>query len=80
MGRKKGSANRKPGNWDRKVKDAQVQFRCTSDQREMINRISIETNQSVSDLILNALNVYGLNNYKMILTSITPKEINEVFT
>lgn len=79
MARTKGSANIKSRLNFNHVRDAQIQFRCTTQQKEMINRISIETKQSVADVILQAMLKFGLNDYQVIRAGITPSELNEVF-
>lgn len=79
MARRKGSANVKSRISKNLVRDAQIQFRCTAQQKEMINRLSIETNTSVADLILKAVLKYSLTSYEVIRTGIEPGELNEVF-
>lgn len=83
MSRTKGAANRKENISRLKtkfvVRDQQINFRCTAEQKEMMNRISIEFGESVADIILQAVHSYAGKHYKIVRSGITQAELNEVF-
>ncbi len=76
MSRTKGAANKNRSFSTRAPREAQINFRCTLDQKELINRISIETGMSVADLILKAISSYSLTSYQVaIKAGIKPSEL-----
>lgn len=79
MGRNKGSTNRgllphKP----KQQRNDQINFRVSQQQKELINRMSNESGLSVANMILKALEQYGLTSYSIVRSNITVDEIHQL--